>query len=118
MSRCLCLSVYPNTCACVCVVIYSSCSSVFLHLWFTVLGLVIQSCLTLCNPMDYSPPGSSVHGDSSGKNTREGCHALFQGIFPTQGLNLGLAHCRWILYHLSHQGSPMVCYISLILENP
>ena len=39
-----------------------------------------------------------------GKNTGVGCHALFQGIFPTQGLNPGLQHCRWILYHLSHQG--------------
>ena len=34
------------------------------------------------------------------------CHFLLQGIFPTQGLNLGLSHCRQILYHLSHQGSP------------
>ena len=37
--------------------------------------------------MDCSPPGSSVHGDSPGKNTRVGCHALLQGIFLTQGLN-------------------------------
>ena len=65
----------------------------------------LQSCPTLCNPMDCSPPGSSVHGDSPGKKTRVGCHALLQGIFPTQGLNPGLPHCRWILYHLSHQGS-------------
>ena len=43
---------------------------------FAVLCLVIQSCLTLCNLMDCSPPGSSVHGDSTGKNTRVGCHAL------------------------------------------
>ena len=35
--------------------------------------------------MDYSPPGSSVHGDFPGKNTEVGCHALLQGIFPTQG---------------------------------
>ena len=34
------------------------------------------------------------------------CHALLQGIFPTQGLNLGLLHRRQILYHLSHEGSP------------
>ena len=47
--------------------------------------LVIRSCLTLFNPMDCSPPGSSVHGDSPGKNTEVGCHALLQGIFPTQG---------------------------------
>ena len=35
-----------------------------------------------------------------------GCHCLLQGIFPILGSNLGLLHCRWILYHLSHQGSP------------
>ena len=55
--------------------------------------------------MDCSPPGSSVHRDSPDKNTGVSCHAL-QGIFPTQGSNPGLLHCRWILYHLSHQGSP------------
>ena len=67
---------------------------------------VTQLCPTLCDPMDCSPPGSSVHGDSIDKNTGVGCHALLQGIFPTQGLNPGLLHCRWILYYLSHQGSP------------
>ena len=50
--------------------------------------------------MDCSPPGSSVHGDSAGKNTGVGCRSLLQGIFPTQGLNLGLPHWRQILYHL------------------
>ena len=35
-----------------------------------------------------------------------GSHSLFQGIFPTQGLNPGLPHCRWILYQLSYKGSP------------
>ena len=44
--------------------------------------------------------------DSPGKNTGVGCHALFQGIFPTQGSNPDLPHCRQILNHLSHQGSP------------
>ena len=67
-----------------------------------------QSCLTLCNPMDRSLPASSVHGDSPGKTTRMGCHALLQGIFPTQGSNPGLLHCRQILYHLSHQVSPWI----------
>ena len=62
--------------------------------------------MTLCDLMDCSPPDSSVHGDSPGKNTEVGCHALLQGIFPTQGSNPGLPHCRWILYCLSHQGSP------------
>ena len=49
-----------------------------------VLCLVIQLCPTLCDPMDCSPPGFSLHGDSPGKNTRLGCHDLLQGIFPTQ----------------------------------
>ena len=66
--------------------------------------LVIQMCMTLCNSMDCSLPGSSVH--SSGKNTGVGYHFLLQGIFLTQGSNQGLLHCRQILYHLSHQGSP------------
>ncbi|KAI4548663.1 hypothetical protein MG293_000993 [Ovis ammon polii] len=39
-----------------------------------------------CDPVDCSPPGSSVHGDSPGKNTGVGCHALLQGIFLTQGI--------------------------------
>ena len=74
---------------------------------YAVLCLVAQSCQTLCD-MDYSPPGSSVHGESPGKNTEVGCHALLQGIFPTKGLTLGLPHFSWILYHLSHQGSPRI----------
>ena len=69
--------------------------------------LVAQSCLTLCDPMDCSPPGSSVHGDPPGKNTEVGCHALLQGIFPTQGLNPGLPNYTWILYQLSHKGRPL-----------
>ena len=75
-----------------------------------VLCLVAQSCPTL-RPYDHSPPGSSVHGDSLGKNTGVGCHALLQGIFPTRGSNAGLPHCRWILYQMSHQGSPFSCYV-------
>jgi len=43
-----------------------------------------------CNPMDWSPPGSSIHGDFPGKNTGVNCHALLKGIFPTQGSNPGL----------------------------
>ena len=68
-----------------------------------MLCLVAQSCLTLRNPMDCSLPGSSVHGDSPGKNARVCCHALLQGIFSTPGSNPGLLHCSWILYRLSHQ---------------
>jgi len=56
--------------------------------------------------MDCSPPGSSGLGGSPGKNTGVGGHFFLQGIFPTQGLNLGLLHRRQILKCLSHQGSP------------
>ena len=70
-----------------------------------VLCLVTQ---LFCNPMDCSPPGSSVHGDSPGKNTGVGCHALLQEIFPIQESSPGLPHCRRIFYHLSHQGSPRI----------
>ena len=66
--------------------------------------LVVQSCPTLCNPMECSPPGSPVHGDSPGKKTGVGLCAFLQGIFPTQGSNPGVPHCRQILSHLSHQG--------------
>ena len=52
-----------------------------------MLCLVAQLCPTLCDPMDYSPPGSSVHGDSPGTNTGVGCHALLQEIFSTRELN-------------------------------
>ena len=85
-SCCHLLTIYPHTCVC----------------------LVAQLCPTLSDLMDCSPPGSSVYGDSPGKNTGVGCHALLQGIFPTQGSNPGLLHCMWILYHLSHQGSSLI----------
>ena len=61
---------------------------------------VTQSCLTLCRL--YSPC------NSPGQNTGVGSLLLLQGIFPTQGLNSGLPHCRWILYQLSYQGSPCI----------
>ena len=70
-----------------------------------MLCLVAQSCPTLCDPMDCSPQGSFVHGDSPGKSTAVGCYVLLQGIFPIQGFNPGLLHCRKISYRFSHQGS-------------
>ena len=75
---------------------------------FSIACLVTQSCLTVCDPKDCSPPGSSVHGDSPGMDTGVGCHVLLQGIFPTQGSNPGLSHCRQIFYCLSHQWSPFL----------
>ena len=53
----------------------------------------LQPCPTRCDPIDCSPPGSSgLPWDSTGNNTGGGCHALLQGIFPTQGLNLCPLH--------------------------
>ena len=78
----------------------------FVTVFHYMLCLVAQSCLTLCDSMDCSPPGSSVHWDSPGKNNGVGCHALFQGIFPTQGLNPGLLHCKWILLPSEPPGKP------------
>ena len=63
--------------------------------------------------MACSPSGSSVHGILPDKNTGVGCHFLLQGIFPTQGWNLGLLYCSR-LYGLSHQGSPFAFVILLL----
>ena len=68
--------------------------------------LVAQSCLTLCGLLDCSPPGSSVHGILQLRILEWVAISLLQGIFPTQGSNPGLPHCRWILYQLNHAGSP------------
>ena len=62
----------------------------------------LQSCPTVCNPMDRSSPSSSVH-HSPGKNTGVSCHVLLQGIFLTQGLNLCLLH----LLHLQVGSLPL-----------
>ena len=60
--------------------------------------------------MDCSPPGSSVHRDSPGKNTGVGCHALLQGIFPTQGSKPCLLH----LLHWQAGSVPLVPLGSLL----
>ena len=64
---------------------------------------VHQLCLTLCDPMDCSPPGSLRQWDSPGKNTAVGCHFLLQGIFPTQGSNL----CLLCLLHWQVDSLPL-----------
>ena len=56
-----------------------------------------QFCPTLCNPMDCMAP---LSWDFPGKNTGVGCHFLLQGIFLTQGLNLGLLRCKQTPYQL------------------
>ena len=63
---------------------------------------VTQSCPTL------QPSGLYTPWDSPGQKTGVDSHSLLQGIFPAQGLNPGLPHCRRILYQLSHQGSPKI----------
>ena len=55
--------------------------------------------------------------NSVGKNTGVGCRSLLQGIFPTQGSNLGFLRFRQICYHLRHQESP-TCYIVLVIILP
>ena len=60
----------------------------------TVMSDVLRPC-GICSPWN-----------SPGQNTGVGSRSLLQGIFPTQGLNLGLLHCKRILYQLSHKGSP------------
>ena len=68
---------------------------------------IAQLCPAPCDPMDYiySP------WNSLGHNTGGGSLSLLQGIFSTQGLNPGLPHCRWILYQLSHKGSPNYSFL-------
>ena len=77
-----------------------------LHECWIWLVKVAQSCPTLFDVM--VPARHLCPWNPPGKNTRVGSLSLLQGIFPTQGLNPGLPHCRWILYQLSHQGSPRI----------
>ena len=63
------------------------------------------------------PHGLYSPWNSPGQNTRVGSLFLLQGIFPTQGLNPGLLHCRRILYQLSHQGRPIfIAFCSNFME--
>ena len=81
-------------------------------------GQIQTSCAVFCLVIQSSPTLVSLWTvacqalcpwDSPGKYTRMDRHALLQGIFPTQGSNPGLPHCRRTLYFLSHQGSPTYC---------
>ena len=71
-----------------------------------VKALITQLCPTLCNPMDCSLPGSPVHGSLQARILEWIAISFSRGIFLTQGLNLGLLHCRQMLCRLSHGGSP------------
>ena len=113
-----------NACSCHLSTVYTSCrvsllkarghihkfANLFIFFMKKVV-LVTQLYLTLCDPL--SLPGSSVHGILQARILEWVAVLFLQGIFPTQSLNLGLLHCRQILYHLSHQGNP---YSSLYLD--
>ena len=90
-------------------------STFFFSLFLVFIFLFAQLCPTFSNPME--PTRLLCPQDSPDKNTGVGCHALLQGIFPTQGWNLDLLHCRQILYHLSQQGClpfpQLILYTSL-----
>ena len=64
-------------------------------------------------PYEVQPPRLLCLWDSPGKNTGEGCHALLQGIVPTQGLNLCLLHCRRILLTAEPPGKPLVPWLGI-----
>ena len=66
------------------------------------------SRVRLCDHLDCSPPGSSVHGNSPGKNTGVGCHPLLQWIFPSQGIKPKCPALEADSVCLSHQGSPRI----------
>ena len=84
----------PSLCMCVAQLV---CVSLYV--------LVAQLCPTLCDPHGLQPTRLLCPWDFPGKDTGVGCHFLLQGIFPTQGLNLGLLHRKQILYHLSYEGN-------------
>ena len=85
--------------------------------------LVAQSCLTLCDPMDHSPPGSSVHGIVQARILEWVATSSSRGFSQTQGLNLCplcFLHCRQILYLLSTRGSHVSSWqnISPLISSP
>ena len=84
---------------------------------FTSTCCAVLSCSVVSNtlwPREPYPTTLLCPWDSPGQNTGVGCHALFQGIFPTQGLNPGLLHCRQSLYWLSYQGCPSFLYSPVV----
>ena len=77
---------------------------------YSVSGIMLiilyacENCSVVSNSLQ--PHGLYSPWNSPGQNTGVGSLSLLQWIFPTHGSNLGLPHCRWILYQLSHKGSP------------
>ena len=78
-----------------------------LFLFFWLVCCVAQSCPTLCDPMDYSPPGFSVHGILRTRILEWVAMPTSRRSSQARGSSdLGLPHCRQVLYRMSHQGSP------------
>ena len=84
----------------------------FLFILFIVISFICYMCLESESHSVLSdslqPHGLYSPGTSPGQNNGVGSLSLLQGIFPTQGSNPGLPYCRWILYQLSHKGSPRI----------
>ena len=101
--------------------------SLYLKSWYTKEPIAPGNKKVKCASRSVVSNSLGPHGlqptrllcpwDSLGKNTGVDCHSLLQGIFLTQELNSGLLHCRQILYHLSHQGSPIIRQIQIKTTN-
>ena len=97
---CVCVCV----CVCWCVCIYNGINK---DVYLVLCVLVAQLCLTSW-PHGLEPASLFYPWNSPGKNTGMVCHSSLQRVFPTQVSNPGLPHCRQIVYHLSHKGSPSI----------
>ena len=91
---------------------------ILLVLFDSIFPTLFSLCQYVRESESYSVMSTSMrpHGlwspwNSPGQNTGLGSLSLLQGIFPTQGSNAGLLHCRWILCQLSHKGSPLHSYL-------
>ena len=92
-------------------IIYSKLNSIQEILVEVLIGLCFFFFSLSSLQLSYVIPISLLSPwNSPGKNTRVSSHSLLQGIFPPQGLNPGLLHCRQILHALSHQGSPIIIF--------
>ena len=89
IQMCVCVSEWVSECVCARVFVYMQALSLF-------------SCVQLLATLWTAAHQAPLSRNSPGKNTGVGCHVLLQGIFPTQGSNPHLLHCRQILYPLSH----------------
>ena len=96
-----------------CCLVAKSC----LALCVCVCVCVCVLCLTLLQPHGCSLAMFLCLWDFPCKNTGVDCHSLLQGIFLTQGTNPGLLHCRQILYHPNHQGSPPKISYSVVSDS-